>query len=145
MKRALTGLATAAVLFVSGTALADEVWTSDIGDIVYEDDVDTYAVLSFPGDGGEVRYLAFIDGLAFNYDDRSRHDGYWTGPSGDGDVTCPVSITDAYGETTDNWGRLEVLFVETGYPSAIVAQRGACFDTPKDMLVAKPLLGDPAE
>ncbi|MCI4643944.1 MAG: hypothetical protein MRY64_04090 [Hyphomonadaceae bacterium] len=142
MTRTLISLM-AATAMLAAPASADEVWSSEIGEIIYESDIDTSAVLSFPGDGGGVRYLAFIDGLAFNYDDRSRHDGYWTGPSGDGDVECAVSITDHTGETTDNWGRLEVMFVETGYPSAIVAQRGACFDAPEDMLVAKPLLGDP--
>lgn len=144
MKRTITALALAAGL-AALPALADEVWSSEIGEIIYEDDIGEYAVLSFPGDGGEVRYLAFIEGLGLNYDDRGRHDGYWTGPSGDGFVSCPVSITDHTGESTDNWGRVEMIFLDTGFPSAFIAQRGACFDPPVDALSAKPVLGEAAE
>lgn len=134
--------ALASACLVAAPALADEVWSSEIGDIVYEADIDDYAVLSFEGDGGGVRYNAFVEGLGMNYDDRSRHDGYWTGPMGDGSTVCAVSIIDHTGQATNNWGRVEVIFVDRAFPSAFIAQRGACFDEPRDALVARPMVGE---
>lgn len=141
MTRSLIAALAGACLFAA-PALADEVWSSEIGDIIYEADIGDYAVLSFEGDGGTVRYNAFVDGLGMNYDDRSRHDGYWTGPMGDGGVECAVSIIDHAGLATNNWGRVEVVFVDRAFPSTFIAQRGECFDEPRDALVAKPIVGE---
>jgi len=141
MKTVITVIA--ALALTAAPAIADEAWiTGDGFEIVYETDIDDYAVLSYPGDDPDIRELAFIEGLGFNYDDRGRHDGYWAGPLVPVEEGCPVSIVDHTGVETNNWGRVEVIFLEPAFPTGFVAQRGYCFDEPRDQLVAHPLTAD---
>ena len=131
---ALAGL----LAFGAMTAQADEVWTSELGEIVYESEIDRYAVLSFPA--GETRGYAFIDGLAGNYEDRNRiFTGYWTEEAAvDADYGCPMEMTDQMGRTANIWGRLMVVFHDQAFPSGFSAVRGDCFDEPDSMLMAYP-------
>ncbi|MEL6860176.1 MAG: hypothetical protein AAFO74_17475, partial [Pseudomonadota bacterium] len=62
-KRLFTSM-TALMLIAGGAAHADEVWSTNIGDVIYETDLDNgMAVLSYPTEG-EVRGLAYLAGLA---------------------------------------------------------------------------------
>ena len=143
MKRLMSALSAAALL-IGPTAMADEVWLSgEDFEIIYESEIDGYAVLSYPGEDEDgPRELAFIEDLAGNYDDRGRHDGYWVGPPAPAGEGCPVSIVDHTGEETNVWGRVEVIFLEPAFPTGFVAQRGYCFEEPRDELVARPLTAD---
>lgn len=120
-------------------AQADEVWSSDIGEIIYETDLaNGMAVLSYPTDG-EVRGLAYIAGLAGQYEGRTGYEGIWMEPeteSGGCDVEIAAPET---GEISNNWGRVKVIFVDPDYPSTFIALRGDCFDEPDAMLVARPV------
>ncbi|MEO0466823.1 MAG: hypothetical protein AAF216_09790 [Pseudomonadota bacterium] len=141
MKRMFSAIAAVAML-AAAPAIADEVWSAGEGfEIVYESEVGDYAVLSYPGEyEDDPRELAFIEDLAGNYDDRGRHDGYWVAeavPQGEGG--CDVSIIDHTGVETNVWGRVELIFLETSYPTGFVAQRGWCFEEPRDEIVARPL------
>ena len=125
MRLALT---LAAALLATPT-LADEVWTSQMGDIVYETEDNGAAILSFTNLDGYPARL-FIPGLAGNYSNRGIHEAFWLG---EGAGTCPVFMT-APGEgfgTTD-WGRATVSFDKPGFPSSLTITLGWCFEEPRE-------------
>jgi len=137
--------AIAATALVAAPAMADEVWSSDIGEIIYEDDLyNGQAVLSYPlpGDGeNDVRGLAFVDDLALNYDDRGVHSGIWIEP-GNSQPGCATAVLDpTTNQPSNHWGRIEVIFLTQAFPSGFVVKRGDCFEEPWDVLVAKPVVG----
>ncbi len=123
----------------SGLAMADEVWSTEIGDVIYEIDLENgMAVLSYPTDG-EARGRAYLSGLAGVYTGRTGYDGIWIEPSSE-EGTCDVEIAAPdSGDVTNNWGRVKVIFVEPDFPSTFVALRGDCFAEPSEMLVARPI------
>lgn len=141
MKRLLAALSALPVLTV-GTASADEVWTTVIGEVIYESEAGAYAILSFPTEKEGYRGLAFVDGLAGNYDSRFDFTGYWTESGNENTPECDVAITDETGVTTKKWGRLNMYFVDEAFPSQWVAVRGNCHDTPSDMLVGRPVTAE---
>ncbi|MEL6955534.1 MAG: hypothetical protein AAFO88_02715 [Pseudomonadota bacterium] len=132
-----------ALTLAAAPALADEVWSSDIGDVIYEDDLyNGQAVLSYPLPDGETRGLAFVDDLALNYDNRSVHGGIWIEPEVTGEPTCATAVLDpTTNQPVTNWGRIEVIFLTSAFPSGFVVKRGNCFEEPWDVLVAKPIVG----
>lgn len=122
-------------------ANADEVWSTKVGDIIYEDEIGDFAVLSIPSNAQGDRAKAFILGLAGNYDQRYRFEGYWTWP--EGDATCAVSIVDAEGNTSDHWGRIKIHFISPAYPTGFVLEVGSCFEEPDEVLVGLPVEAEP--
>lgn len=124
---------------MTGLASADEVWSTEIGNVIYETDLDNgMAVLSYPTDG-EVRGLAYVAGLAGEYTGRTAYDGVWMEPATE-QGSCDVEIAaPETGETSNNWGRVRVIFVDPDFPGSFVAIRGDCFDDPDAMLVARPI------
>lgn len=138
MKALITGtvLITAAM---TGGAQADEVWSTEIGNVIYEADLENgMAVLSYPTDS-EVRGLAYVAGLAGEYEGRTAYQGVWMEPATE-EGTCDVEIAaPETGEISNNWGRVEVIFVDPDFPGTFVAVRGDCFDEPDAMLVARPV------
>ena len=69
-----------AALSLAAPALADEVWSSDYGQIVYLADEYGAAILSFTDYDGMTGELVF-PGLAGNFTERDVHHGYWIGQS----------------------------------------------------------------
>ena len=133
---------TAAIVLGAMTATgvqADEVWSTEIGDVIYEADLDNgMAVLSYPTES-EVRGLAYIAGLAGEYTGRTAYEGVWMEPASEEGV-CDVEIAAPItGEVSNNWGRVQVIFVDPDFPGSFVALRGDCFDEPDAMLVARPV------
>jgi len=124
---------------MAGMATADEVWSTAIGDVIYEADLaNGMAVLSYPTDS-ETRGLAYLSGLAGEYTGRTAYDGIWMEP-GTEDGTCETEMAaPETGEISNNWGRVRVIFVDADFPSTFVALRGDCFDEPTEMLVARPV------
>ncbi len=142
MRRTLLASFAAAAAAILPTAHADEVWSTKVGNIVYQDEVGEFAVLTIPANAQGDTAQAFIYGLAGNYDDRYRFEGYWTQP--DGPASCAVEIVDAEGNSSANWGRLQLDFVTPAFPSAFILQVGSCFNDPEDVLLATPVTaGDP--
>lgn len=141
MKRLFTSAALASCL-MAGIAQADEVWSTEIGDVIYETDLDNgMAVLSYPTDE-EVRGLAYLSGLAGEYTGRTAYDGIWMEPT-TADGLCEVEIAaPVTGETSNNWGRVRVIFVDPDFPGSFIAIRGDCFEDPDAMLVARPITAD---
>lgn len=123
-------------------AIADEVWSTPVGDVIYEDDLATgEAVLSFPTGDPDVRSMAYFTGMAGVFTGRDYFEGIWIEP--DAANACPISISDPKsGESRNNWGRIQIVFTEPDFPGGWVAMRGSCFDTPDQFLVGKPVTGE---
>mgnify|MGYP003625513197 FL=1 len=136
----------AAAIVFAGSALADEVWTTPIGDVVYERELPTgEAVLSYPAADGEARGLGYIQGLAQVYEGRGAFSGIWIEDNLASDA-CNVSISDPEtGAARNNWGRLELVFTEPDFPGGWVAIRGDCFNQPDSYLVGKPVVAEDAQ
>lgn len=147
--RSAIAAAMTALAFTAAPAFADEVWSSEIGMIVYEEDLyNGQAVLSYPlvgevgPEGEDVRGYTFVDDLALNYSDRSVHGGIWIEPETGGEPTCATMVIDPRNnQPASNWGRIEVIFLTEAFPSGFVVRRGSCFEEPWDVLVAKPVVG----
>lgn len=143
-KSMLKYIAAAAICAVfAAPVIADEAWSSEIGDIIYERDLESgEAVLSYPFGEGDARGFAYVEGLAGKYEGRGAFTGVWI----ESDITegeaCNVSIADPEtGEARNNWGRLDIVFTEPDFPGGFVAMRGDCFEEPGSYLVAKPVIG----
>lgn len=140
MKRARFLTAVIVSLGFVGVSAADEVWSSDIGDVIYEADLDNgIAVLSYPIEGSDVRGLAYLSDLAGEYTGRTGYEGVWMEP-GTAEALCPVEIAaPETGEISGNWGRVRLVFVDADFPGTWVALRGECFEDPTEMLVGRPV------
>ena len=124
---------------LTGAAWGDEVWSTNIGDVIYEADLENgMAVLSYPTDG-EVRGNAFVAGLAGEYTGRTGYEGLWIEAQTDTGLCDVAMVAPDTGEASHNWGRVRVVFVEPDFPSTFVALRGDCFEEPTEMLVARPV------
>ena len=142
-----SNLLLAAAIVFAGSALADEVWTTQIGDVVYERDLPTgEAVLSYPAGDMDARGLAYIEGLAQTYEGRGAFEGIWIEDDLPPADACSVSISDPEtGAARNNWGRLELVFTEPDFPGGWVAIRGDCFNQPDSYLVGKPIVAEDAQ
>ena len=104
------------------TLTADEVWTSEFGDVIYEREVNGMAVLSMPLN--EVRGLIYLPGLAGNYSNRSIHSGFWisdeVGP-------CPANLESPERLISSSWGRVEITFDGPAFPTGWTMRLGSCF------------------
>ncbi|KCZ50835.1 hypothetical protein [Hyphomonas pacifica] len=137
MKPLLTGLCLG---LISQSALADEVWSTLVGDVVYESDTsEGWAVWSYEGDNGPVKI--YLKGLAGVHEGRGAYAGVWIAPADPKIEMCDIAITNPDTAESDyNWGRVDIVFTEPDFPSGWVALRGDCFNNPTDYLVGKPVL-----
>ncbi|MBA27471.1 MAG: hypothetical protein CME95_01660 [Hyphomonadaceae bacterium] len=137
MWKSMTTLLGLSVLSLS--AIADEVWSTPIGDVVYENETDDgWAVWSYPGltDRGTV----YIKDLAGVYEGRGAYAGIWVEAESPNIELCDVAVTDPVtGESHYNWGRVDIVFTEPDFPGGWVALRGNCFNDPGDYLIGKPV------
>ena len=117
------------------TALADEAWTTEEYDVVYQEDRNETAIWSY-GDSG----LIFIDGLAGVYTDRGSYTGYWAQDSSS--MRCDTYREGADGEPTYHWGRFEITFLDPDFPSRWHAHLGLCDRETTIYLNGTPVLGD---
>ena len=137
-------IAALAAITIAFPVAADEVWKTDIGDVVYERELESGdAVWSYPAEDG-TRGLAYFQGLAGVYEDRTSFTGIWIEANIEShDRGCAVSLFDPEtGEARNNWGRINLVFTEPDFPGGWVAIRGSCFDQPHAFLVGKPVVGD---
>ena len=133
---ALAGMGLAAL-----NAAADEVWSTPIGDVVYEADTpEGWAVWSYPG--LDARGTVYLKDLAGVYEERGAYAGIWEEPESSDIELCDVAITNPVtGEAHYNWGRVDLVFTEPDFPGGWVALRGNCFNQPSDYLIGKPVTG----
>lgn len=124
-----------ALSLLAAPALADEVWTTEYGDIIYEQDTaDFNAVFSVPAVAfnglakPEERGEVTIYGLAGNVSDRyGLFEGYWTAP---GEPMCDTALLARGGKASRSWGRVQIVFDRPAFPSGFTMLFGTCFWDP---------------
>jgi len=119
----------AGLLMTPLTLSADEVWTSELGDVIYEREVAGMAVLSVPLN--DVKGLIYLPGLAGNFSDRSTHDGFWIS---DEMGPCPADLRSPEGLISPSWGRVQLVFDGPAFPTAWTMRLGSCFAEPDILL-----------
>jgi hypothetical protein len=124
MKSICNTLATAALCVVPLAVNADEIWNSQqFGEIAYEKDIGSIAVLSMAGGHPGSRAFIYLPGLGGNSTDRGVFTGYWieTAP---GD--CATDKVSEDGIESNLWGKAEVEFEKPEFPSGFVLRVGSC-------------------
>ncbi|MBK8542850.1 MAG: hypothetical protein IPL62_04310 [Caulobacteraceae bacterium] len=82
-------------LMMSGTAVADEVWSLPSGNqLVYDRDVGNVAVLTYRAEQGLDSGQIFVVGLGGQFEGRGSYQAYWV-EADDAGAACPASIVDA--------------------------------------------------
>ena len=116
----------ALVLGIALSASADETWTIQGEQVVYEADLEN-GMAVFSHREGRI----FVQDLAGEYSGRGSYDGIWI--SYDDYDNCDVAIVDPMtGDTTTNWGRVKLVFIDPDFPGRWVALGSECFETPDD-------------
>ena len=121
--------------FPTQKVLADEQWTTEEYDVVYEEDRNRTAIWSYGDNGGTI----FIDGLAGVYQGRESYSGYWVQDSSS--LRCDTYREGADGEPTYHWGSFEIAFIDADFPSRWEAQIGLCDRSPSIPLTGTPIVG----
>ena len=129
-----------ATLLLPSAALADEVWDTDAGQVIYEADEGDVAILSYDTGGTERGHLYF-PGLGGNFDDRGVHTGYWIAPGGEGE-SCGATLKGVNDIESMYWGRATLVFHEAAFPSAWTLLTGSCFGEPEASIVGTPVTGE---
>ncbi|WP_375495737.1 hypothetical protein [uncultured Nostoc sp.] len=106
---------------VPKNALADEVWNSSYGRVVYQSERDKTAIWTYPG--GTI----FIEGLAGITSNRGIYHGYWVGKS---NVKCDTSREDGSGKLSNTWGRFSIRFQVPNFPTPWEARWSYCEGEP---------------
>lgn len=101
------------------TVLADEVWTTEEYQVIYQEDRDKTAVWQYGDDG-----LIFIDGLAGVTTDRGAYSGYWVRNSSS--RRCDTYREGVDGKPTYNWGKFEITFIDPSFPARWQADISLC-------------------
>lgn len=140
--KVLKTLGLAALLTVGGQAAADEVWNSNVGRIIYADEIGPTAVFAYgpkedPG-------IIYVLGLAKVYQNRGTYDGYWAKDKAK--VACTTERPGIFGKMTKYWGRIQVRFSDPGFPSRWEAVWSYCDGAAQAVkIAATPQVGaDPA-
>ncbi|MHC5935769.1 hypothetical protein [Nostoc sp.] len=111
-----------AVFVLAATpSIADEVWNSDYGRVVYESDRGKSAIWTYPS--GTI----FIEGLAGITSNRGIYHGYWVGKS---NVKCDTSREDGSGKLSNTWGRFSIRFKVPNFPMPWEARWSYCESEP---------------
>lgn len=103
------------------SAIADETWQMQDGQAVYQEDRGNTALINVPYQGS--RAMVYIDGLPNALNNRSNHGGYWIGP---GQGPCSSTLTGPDGYASRNWGRAQVIFDRSTFPSGFTLRTSSC-------------------
>ena len=127
----------ALALGIALAASADEKWTVQDEEVIYEADLDNGMAVLAHKEG-----RMFIEELAGEYTGRGSYDGIWI--SYDDHDNCEVAIVDPMtGDTTKNWGRVKLVFIDPDFPGRWVAMGSECFETPDDdPIIGLPVTGE---
>jgi hypothetical protein len=117
--------------------LADEVWNSDYGKVVYQADRGKTAIWTY-GDGSQGSM--FIEGLAGQYKYRGTYYGYWSQSTSR--VRCETYREGRDGKFTYYWGSLRIQFLEPKFPSRWSAVFGYCNQFPTSPWRGFPIVGN---
>ena len=94
------------------SVIADEVWNSTRGKVVYESDVAATAIWSYRS-----QYyvgLIHIAGLAGIYSNRDTYEAYWV--QNHSEKRCETVRPTQNGEVSHYWGRIHITFIDKEFP-----------------------------
>ena len=114
------------------SALADEVWSTEEYDVIYQRDRNRTAIWSYGRDG-----IIFIEGLAGVSTNRGSYRGYWAQSSSS--LRCDTYREGKNGKATYHWGRFEITFIDPDFPSRWHAHIGLCEREPTIFLNGTPV------
>ncbi len=116
--------------------LADESWTSNVGNIFWEKEVNNTVIFQYATPNvykGKTRL--FIRNLVPDtVGERGSYTGYWTDDS-KGEL-CEASLTDPTGTKTKRWGRFSITFEKQDESWNWIGYTGDCFDEPSRKITA---------
>ena len=136
LKQTFAALILVCAALAGQSALADELWDSATGRIVYETDVEGDAIFSFTSYNG-AKAILVVQGFTALLDDRSTSQGYWIGEDG---VDCGATLSHTGGYSGTKWGKAVVVWDEKTFPSGFEMTTGDCFGPPEVTLVAEPYM-----
>ncbi len=110
---------------------ADEVWSTEESEVVYQEDRNNTAVWTY-GNG-----TVFIQGLGGVVNNRGSYEGYWVQESSS--IRCDTYREGGDGEPSYHWGRFSVSFLDPDFPSRWQAKFGICDRTPTRTLNGTPI------
>lgn len=117
--------------------MADEVWTTEEFDVVYQEDRNETAIWTYGDDNNSG--TIFIDGLGGVFTGRGSYTGYWT--QANSSLRCDTFREGADGEPTYHWGRFEISFLDADFPSRWHAHFGLCDREANVPLNGTPVVG----
>lgn len=127
-------------------AIADEVWSSAAGEIIYETTLDSgMAIFSMPADilaldaPADARAFIYIPYLDAVPGTRGYHEAFWIV---EGAQYCDMALTGPDGRSSGAWGRAILMFDAADFPTAFTALLGNCTFDPYMPVRAEPVLGD---
>ena len=127
-------------LLAASPALADEIWTTALGQVAWETDIDTTAVLRLDGEDGVQVIRMFAPDLAADVmGGRGTYTGVWI--ANVGDTACVVDTVDPLGGKSAYWGTFTITFVHDAFPSDWAGTYGNCLDTPLMPIAGVALVG----
>ena len=126
-----------AALAVSQTSVADEVWDSSYGKVVYEADIGKIALWNYDNKG--TLGLIYIDNLAGVYSNRGSYKGYWIQETSDVKCKTQRMMKD---KPTFYWGKFHITFLDPSFPSRWQAKWSYCDKAPKENWDGTPVVGN---
>lgn len=130
MRRIAT--AVAATFLMALPAVADEMWKTDYGPVIWEKDFEGGAILKLDLDDGEVVRF-YVEGLGIDSTPRGMFKGYWIS-TGEEDE-CSAQLRGPDGTRSNTWGRMSLIFSSPDFPSDWVMLTGDCHDEPDSLVV----------
>jgi hypothetical protein len=127
-------------------AVADEVWSTTLGDIIYETDLENgTAVFSAPAQwfmmdaSADARAWIYIPDLAYLLDARGVHQAFWLVEGMD---LCTVGMVTQDGRKSFAWGDATIAFDVANFPSGFSIIAGNCGYDPFLTVRAEPVVGN---
>lgn len=111
---------------ISQTLLADEVWNSTYGKVIYEDEIGKTALWNYNNNG--ILGLIYINNLAGVYTGRKAYDGYWVQETSEVQCKTHRMMKD---KPSFYWGRFHIQFLDPNFPSRWQAKWSYCNNPPK--------------
>lgn len=122
------------------TVMADEVWETSLGEVVYQSEEGSTAVWTY-GEKDKNPGVIYILGLSKVYENRGQFEGYWA--KNKSLKACDSQRMGVDGAMTNHWGRFQITFIDKDFPSRWKAKWSFCngeFESTE--VLAKPVVGE---
>lgn len=138
MKKSLAWLIAGLTTTITTNCFADEVWNTNLGKVVYADEIGSTAVWTY-NDNGRAGII-YIPGLAKVYTGRGSYEGYWA--QNESNVACDTKREGINGQQTAYWGRFQINFLDPDFPSRWQAKWSYCDKEPSNQWNGTPIVGN---